>query len=195
MLWIWKDAQLREEGAPIKATPCSVSGCECKPTLGPSRREWLVHLPPPHRGLSQNPALTQASAPPLPPAPVALLLSVSMATTWAEPASPLPSPQPRERPRTPARARCRPDKIPQQVPVPLCPLPLALHSYLPSCSLPPAPASLCVLVPGPETRLALPLSCLKRCLKLQAWAQSHLPRGNGISSLQFLIYLGEQVVL
>ena len=97
--------------------------------------------------------------------------------------------------RTPARARCRPDKIPQQVPVPLCPLPLALHSYLPSCSLPPAPASLCVLVPGPETRLALPLSCLKRCLKLQAWAQSHLPRGNGISSLQFLIYLGEQVVL
>ena len=108
MLWIWKDAQLRGEGAPIKATPCSVSGCECKPTLGPSRREWLVHLPPPHRGLSQNPALTQASAPPLPPAPVALLLSVSMATTWAEPASPLPSPQPREQPeRRPEHAAAR----------------------------------------------------------------------------------------
>ncbi|CAI9159914.1 unnamed protein product [Rangifer tarandus platyrhynchus] len=43
-------------------------------------------------------------------------------------------------------------------------------------SLPPAPASSRMLAPEPETRLALPLSCPKHLLKLQAWAQCHLPR-------------------
>lgn len=70
MPWIRNNAQLRGEGAPIKATPCSLCRRECKPTLGPSRRERLVHLPHPRLGSSQSPALTQPSPPPFPQLPL-----------------------------------------------------------------------------------------------------------------------------